>query len=91
MDASWATSQSTFGGGLILEMEDGSTFSGSLGSRQVPSPLHAEFRTLLWAMSYALRMSYNKMHFESYCLQMVKLIEEEELWPSLAIFGFGMG
>ncbi|KAF2545847.1 hypothetical protein F2Q70_00022999 [Brassica cretica] len=45
-------------------MEDGSTFTGSLGSRQVPSPLHAEFRTLLWAMSYALRMSHNKMHFE---------------------------
>lgn len=24
------------------------------------------------------------MHFESDCLQMVKLIEEEEFWPSLA-------
>lgn len=43
VDASWATNQSTFGGDLILEMEDGSMFSGSLGSRQVPSPLHAEF------------------------------------------------
>ncbi|XP_033134838.1 uncharacterized protein LOC117127923 [Brassica rapa] len=84
VDASWAINQSTFGGGLILEMEDGSTFTGSLGSREVPSPLHAEFRTLLWAMSYTLRMSYNKMHFESDFLQMVKLIEEEEFWPSLA-------
>ena len=35
-------------------------------------------------MGNSLRLGEESMHFESDCLQMVKLIEEEEYWPSLA-------
>lgn len=84
VDASWAHNQSFFGGGFIMEMNDERIFSGSLGRRQVHSPLHAEFNKLMWAMSYSLRSGYINMTFESDFLQMVKLIEEKEVWPFLA-------
>ena len=84
VDASWAINQATFGGGFVLDKEDGSSISGSFGRNQVLSPIHAEFQSLLWAMGNSLRLGHESMHFESDCLQMVKLIEEEEYWPSLA-------
>lgn len=78
VDASWATNQSTFGGGLMMELQDGTTMSGSLGGKQVLIPLHAEMNSLLWAMRSSLHLRHDSMHFESDCLQMVKLIEEED-------------
>lgn len=47
------------------------------------SPLHAEFATLLWAMKSSLPLGYVSMAFQSDCLQLVKLIEEDEDWPRL--------
>ncbi|XP_013632420.1 PREDICTED: uncharacterized protein LOC106337859 [Brassica oleracea var. oleracea] len=84
VDPSSATNQATFGGGFVLDQEDGNSISGSFGRNQVLSPIHAEFQSLLWAMGNSLRLGQESMHFESDCLQMVKLIEEEEYWPSLA-------
>ena len=84
VDASWATNQFTFGGGFVMELEDGSTISGSLGGKQVLTPLHAEMNALLWAMRNSLHLRHDNMHFESDCMQMVKLLEEEDYWPSLA-------
>ena len=85
VDASWATNQSTFGGGFIMELQDGTAMTGSLGGgKQVLTPLHAEMNSLIWAMRSSLHLRHVSMHFESGCLQMVKLIEEEEFWPSLA-------
>ena len=38
VDASWATNQSTFGGGFVMELEDGSMISGSLGVNKSSLP-----------------------------------------------------
>lgn len=50
---------------------------------QIPSPLHAKFNILLCAMKNSLQLGYISMVFESDCLQLVKLISEDEDWPSL--------
>ena len=55
----------------------------SFASNRVLFPLHAEFNTLLWAMKSSLLLGHDSLTFESDCLQLVKLIEEEEEWPSL--------
>lgn len=81
VDASWTINQTTFGGAFIMELEDETLISGSFGGNQVLSPLHAEVKSLLWAMRVSLQMRHS---FESDCLQLVKLIDEEEVLPSLA-------
>ncbi|KAF8045512.1 hypothetical protein N665_4779s0001 [Sinapis alba] len=43
VDAYWATNQTTFGGGFIIELENGDSASCSFGRKQVLSLLHAEF------------------------------------------------
>ena len=68
VDPSWATNQATFGGGFVLDQEDGNSISGSFGRNQVLSPIHAEFQSLLWAMGNSLRLGQESMHFESDCL-----------------------
>ena len=57
---------------------------GSFGIEQVLSPLHDEFNILLCAMKTALQLRFSTVSFESDCLQLVKLINEEEDWPILA-------
>ncbi|KAF3574693.1 hypothetical protein F2Q69_00062322 [Brassica cretica] len=83
IDASWKEDDARYGGGFVMENEDGSTMFGSIASNRVLSPLHAEFATLLWAMKSSLSLGHVSMAFESDCLQLVRLIEEEEEWPSL--------
>ena len=73
-----------FGGGFVFDLEPGSHSYDSVGMNQVSSPLHAKFNILLCAMKYSLQLGYTSMSFESDCLQLVKLIHEEEDWPSLA-------
>ncbi|KAG2327226.1 hypothetical protein Bca52824_009954 [Brassica carinata] len=82
--SSWVTNSSFSGGGFVFDLEPGSHTYGSIGMRQTPSPLHAEFNILLCAMKSSLQIGYTSMSFQSDCLQLVKLINEEEDWPSLA-------
>ncbi|KAL0771173.1 hypothetical protein Bca101_036324 [Brassica carinata] len=77
-DESWKDDDARYGGGFVLEKEDGITIFGSFASDRVLSPLHAEFNTLLWAMKSSLLLGHVSMAFESDCLQLVKLIEEEK-------------
>ncbi|KAH0906448.1 hypothetical protein HID58_038275, partial [Brassica napus] len=51
---------------------------------RVLTPLHAEFQTLLWAMKSSIQLDHLAMTFETDCLQLVHLIEEDEEdnWPS---------
>ncbi|CAA7062420.1 unnamed protein product [Microthlaspi erraticum] len=85
VDASWTYNSSFFGGGLVIEAEENVTFKGALTSAQVASPLQAEFRSLIWAMKMTRRLGLNSMCFESNCLELVRLIEKDEDWPSLAL------
>ncbi|XP_013709134.2 uncharacterized protein LOC125594011 [Brassica napus] len=84
-DASWHKDDTYFGGGMVLLTEDGTTTFGSFASNRVLTPLHAEFQTLLWAMKSSLQLDHSSMTFETDCLQLVNLIEEddEDKWPSL--------
>ena len=84
VDASWVTNSNFIGGGFVFDIEPGSHTYGSIGMNQVQSPLHAEFNILLCAMKSSLQLGFTSMSFESDCLQLVKLINEEEDWPSLA-------
>ena len=84
VDESWVTNSNVFSGGFVFYFEPGSHTYGSLGMQQVSSPHHAEFNILLCAMKYSLQLSYTSMSFNSDCLQLVKLINEEGDWPSLA-------
>ncbi|XP_013594374.1 PREDICTED: uncharacterized protein LOC106302404 [Brassica oleracea var. oleracea] len=79
-DASWKDDDAGYGGGFVME-EDKNTIFGSFATNRVLSPLHAEFNTLLWTMKSSLLLGHISMVFESDCLQLVKLIEEEEEWP----------
>nr|VDD54487.1 unnamed protein product [Brassica oleracea] len=83
VDASWMANSDVFGGGLVMETEPEKHLYGSTGKEQVLSPLHAEFSSLLCAMMYSLHLGFMSMNFESDCLQMVNLINDEEEWPSL--------
>ncbi|KAG2255952.1 hypothetical protein Bca52824_075246 [Brassica carinata] len=83
VDASWMANSDVFGGGFVLETEPERHLYSSTGKEQVLSPLHAEFSSLLWAMMYSLHLGFISMNFESDCLQMVNLINDEEEWPSL--------
>ena len=84
VDAFWVTNSNVFGGCFVFDFEPGSHTYGSLGMQQVSSPLHAEFNILLYAMKYSLQLGYTSMSFDSDCLKLVKMINEEEDWPSLA-------
>ncbi|CAA7058561.1 unnamed protein product [Microthlaspi erraticum] len=82
VDASWVHNNPTFGGGLVLDIDED---TGSFASTQVLTPLHAEFHSLIWAMKAIRQLGYVSVSFETDCLQLVKLVEEkEEDWPSLA-------
>ncbi|CDY18969.1 BnaC01g20990D [Brassica napus] len=70
---------------MVLLTEDGTTTYGSFASNQVLTPLHAEFQSLLWAMKSSIQLDHSSMTFETDCLQLVNLLEEdnEDKWPSL--------
>ena len=58
---------------------------GSFASNRVLTPVHAEFQTLLWAMKSSIQLDHSSMTFETDCLQLVNILEEDEedKWPSL--------
>nr|VDD45253.1 unnamed protein product [Brassica oleracea] len=70
---------------MVLMTEDGMTTYGSFASNRVLTPLHAEFRALLWAMKSSFQLYHSSMTFETDYLQLVNLLEEddEDKWPSL--------
>ncbi|XP_048611683.1 uncharacterized protein LOC125585978 [Brassica napus] len=77
IDASWHKDDHLFGGGMVLKTEDGVTTYGSFSSNRVLNPLHAEFQTLMWAMKSSIQLDHIAMTFETDCLQLVHLIEED--------------
>ena len=57
---------------------------GLKNCRQTASPLHAEAEGLIWTMKRTLEEGYHTMHFEIDCVQLWKLIQDQEEWPSMA-------
>ncbi|KAF2538185.1 hypothetical protein F2Q68_00019214 [Brassica cretica] len=83
VDASWVKNSNFVGGGCVFDFEPDTHIYGSFGIEHVLSPLHAEFSVLLCAMRCSLQLGFKNMFFVSDCLQLVKLINEEEEWPIL--------
>ncbi|WZY72884.1 hypothetical protein YC2023_005124 [Brassica napus] len=77
IDASWHKDDNFFGGGMVLATEDGMTTSSSFISNQVLTSLHAEFQALLWTMKSSIQLDHSSMTFETDCLQLVNLLEED--------------
>lgn len=57
---------------------------GTKNGRTVPSALYAEAECLEWAMKTMIREGYTSVHFETYCVQLVKLVQKVEDWPAMA-------
>ncbi|CAA7020442.1 unnamed protein product [Microthlaspi erraticum] len=83
-DASWCPNSSFFGKGFVIENENGERIWGASAEFQVSSPLHAELTALTWAMTMALQRGLYSLSFETDCMQLVKIIEDEEEWPTMA-------
>ncbi|KAH0857040.1 hypothetical protein HID58_085301 [Brassica napus] len=66
------------GARMVLTNEDGMMTYGSFASNRVLTPLHAEFQTLFWAMKSSIQLDHCTMNFKTDCLQLVKLLEEDE-------------
>ncbi|CAA7030927.1 unnamed protein product [Microthlaspi erraticum] len=84
VDASWVYNSSFFGGGFIIDTDEDAAHTGGLTSSQVSIPLQAEFRSLIWAMKMVKQLGFSSMRFESDCLELVRLLDDEDDWPSLA-------
>ncbi|CAA7014604.1 unnamed protein product [Microthlaspi erraticum] len=84
IDASWGTDSNYSGGGLVIDKLDGTRVYGATASYHTLSPLHAEFSALLWTMKSVLSLGIHSMRFETDCMQLVKLLDEEDKWPSIA-------
>ena len=70
--------------GFILLDEGTPVLFGAQGRRHAVSTLHAEGEGLMWAMQEVLKHGNREIRFETDCNQLIKLIEEDEDWPSMA-------
>jgi len=50
----------------------------------VLSPVHAELESLLCAMDYAIHNGFDSSYFATDCTELLKIVEEEDLWPVFA-------
>lgn len=83
-DASWINEKDMARLGFIL-LDDGTpVLFGAQGRRHDVSALHAEAEGLMWAMQEVLKHGNREIRFETDCNQLIKLIEEDEDWPSMA-------
>ncbi|CAA7052486.1 unnamed protein product [Microthlaspi erraticum] len=84
VDASWGIDSNFSGGGFVLDTTDGPTIFGATAFNHALSPLHAEFSAMVWAMQSVLNLGIKSMSFETDCMQLTKLMEDEVVWPALA-------
>ncbi|XP_013617255.1 PREDICTED: uncharacterized protein LOC106323722 [Brassica oleracea var. oleracea] len=83
-DASWINERDRDGMGFVLLEDDIPILFGTHGLSVAVSPLHAEAEGLLWAMQEVMRHGTRAVRFESDCEQLIKLIRDDEDWPSMA-------
>ncbi|KAG2331506.1 hypothetical protein Bca52824_002686 [Brassica carinata] len=83
VDASWVHDGSGTGLGFVMWEGDNRSIMGLKYCKQTASPLHTETEGLLWAMKTIREKGYHSMHFETDCVQLCKLIQKLEDWPSM--------
>lgn len=84
LDASWVSSNERTGLGFVLLNADVPSLFGAQGYNNAASPLHTEAEGLIWAIQEVIKKGNKEVHFELDCEQLVKLINQEEDWPSMA-------
>lgn len=85
VNASWTHADKKAGLGFVLLRDDRKILIGVRNDGNASSPLHAEAKGLIWAMEMMKGKGYSTMHFETDCLQLLKLIQREEEWPSMKV------
>lgn len=74
VDTSWVYEGRGTGLGFVSWEGGNRSIMGLKNCRQTASPLHAEAEGLRRAMKRTLEEGYHTMHFETYCVQLWKLI-----------------
>ncbi|KAG5390647.1 hypothetical protein IGI04_032188 [Brassica rapa subsp. trilocularis] len=83
-DASWINKDEKAGLGFVFMHAGTPMLYGARELPRVTSSLHAEAEGLIWAMQKILKTRNRSVQFELDCEQLVKLIQSEEDWPSMA-------
>ncbi|KAG5401984.1 hypothetical protein IGI04_016591 [Brassica rapa subsp. trilocularis] len=83
-DASWINKDEKAGLGFVFMHAGTPMLYGARELPRVTSSLHAEAEGLIWAMQEILKTRNRSVQFELDCEQLVKLIQSEKDWPSMA-------
>ncbi|XP_022553113.2 uncharacterized protein LOC111203536 [Brassica napus] len=83
-DASWINKDERAGLGFVVMYAGKPMLYGARELSRATSSLHAEAEGLIWAMQEVLKTRNRSVQFEMDCKQLVKLIQSEEDWPSMA-------
>lgn len=78
VDASWVCDGQRSGLGFVLWEHSARKLLGLKNCRNSVSPLVAEAEGLSWAMKMIQQRGYRRAHFETDCLQLVKLVQQKE-------------
>lgn len=85
IDGSWKHDETTSGVGWILLLQDGSIdLLGLRGVHKEISPLHAELKSLIWALKCLSQHQRYCNHFVTDSQELVKMIDTPDEWPAFA-------
>ncbi|KAG2250894.1 hypothetical protein Bca52824_081030 [Brassica carinata] len=83
VDASWSETSDGIGMGFVLFEQEVEVLRGQCKGPQTESPLHAETKSLCWAMTEVSERRVLRVSFESDCQQLVHIIQQNKQWPAL--------
>ncbi|KAF3525420.1 hypothetical protein F2Q69_00047723 [Brassica cretica] len=85
VDGSWKHDDATNGVGWILHLQDGSIdLLGLQGGHKEISPLHAELKSLTWALKYLSHHRRYCNHYVTDSQDLIKMTKTPEDWPVFA-------
>lgn len=83
LDASWVLEDTGVGLSFIVFDGDMEVMRGQRKLTNVPSPLHAEAESLVWAMEELSSRGFQQVRLESDCQQLVHVINFSKKWLAL--------
>lgn len=83
-DASWIDKEERAGLSFMVMNAGNPMLFGAKELSRASSPLHAEAEGLIWATQEVIKTGNMSVRFELDCEQLLKLILNEEDWPSMA-------
>ena len=83
LDASWVLGDTRVGLSFIVFDGNMEVMRGQRKHTNVPSPLHAEGESLVWAMEELNSRGFQQVRLESDCQQLVHIINSAKKWPAM--------